>query len=142
VPAAQREQIRRLCCETRDHETPPHSSVSQRSIAISRSTPATTPIFAGPATYRRSQPEHSSRPTSHGRLLSAHHASWSASSRPAKTTSRLCGSGLPSSSPCSGRLPVKLDYRDILAVGLAWAERHCPPPRMACSVSHWLAQVD
>ena len=131
VPAAQREQIRRLCCEMRDHGTPPHQSFV-RLAAYDHDQPVTA---GGHGDLHRCGylPTCLVRATN----LSAH-AVWEVAvgtHREMKDFVEGCADNdslvriwPPQLVSVQWPPPVKLVLVDVLRLKAAWQERCWPPP--------------
>jgi hypothetical protein len=130
VPAAQRRQIRRLCCEMRDHGTPPHQSFV-RLAAFDPDQPVDTD--GHDALHRNGYlPTLLARAT---QLMG--HLAWEVAVGAPREMERFVASCQDNESliriwppqlvSVSWPPPVKLVYRDILTLRLAWNERRWPP---------------
>jgi hypothetical protein len=130
VPALQRAQIRRLCCEMRDHGTPPHQS------------------FVRIAGFDRDRPidaeghDDLHRPGYLPTLLTkatqmSGHVAWEVAVGAPREMERFVASCAdneslvriwpPQLAAVTWPPPIKLVYRDILRLKLAWNERRWPP---------------
>jgi hypothetical protein len=127
--AAQREQIRRLCCEMRDHGTPPHQSFV-RLAAFDRDQPVDAD--GHPDLHRTYLPTLLARGTN----LSGYVA-WVVAIGAPREMERFVAScpnndslvriWPPQLVSIHWPPPVKLVTRDILTLKLAWNERRWPP---------------
>jgi hypothetical protein len=130
APPAQREQIRRLCCEMRDHGRPPHQSF----VRLAAFDPAQPVNANGHDDLHRTGylPTLLVRATQH-----MGHVAWEAAIGVPRELERFVASCQDNESlvriwppqlvAVQWPPPVKLVYRDILSLRLAWNERRWPP---------------